>query len=323
MSIEIKVEQAYKGDCIHLRYGDKHKTNIIIDSGPGHFEKGFSDLICKIRDAGETVDLLILTHIDNDHIMGFKRYISKGKSDTNLIKKIWLNGEGVKFYSKNQTHSARNISNLVSEIKRKNIEIVTPIQEGYEEYLNGAHLKVITPKSEDILNVAQIIDRNKLNSSKRIINYPNLDEIINEDRYEKDSSDTNKASISFVFSYEDKKIAFLGDAHAEDVIEGKIKYFSGQDIDMVKISHHGSKYNTNCELLKNFGCSKFIISTKGPVDKETIARIIKNSSGAKVYCNYDWWTLKKYFSEEDENKYILNKNFIIEHKNLLTDEEDI
>ena len=120
MSIEVFVEQAFNGECIWLRYGNDIKFNIIIDSGPGIFAKGFKKLIDKIVNNNEVIDLLILTHIDDDHINGFRKSISS--IDGKYIKQVWINGNPEHYYN-NQPHSPKNIGSLVDAIKNKNINL--------------------------------------------------------------------------------------------------------------------------------------------------------------------------------------------------------
>ncbi|HCQ90857.1 MAG TPA: hypothetical protein DIU45_15465 [Clostridium sp.] len=96
----------------------------------------------------------------------------------------------------------------------------------------------------------------------------------------------------------------LGDAHAEDVIYGKNKYFKDINIDLVKVSHHGSKHNTNKELIHCLGSEEFIMLTNKSVDKETIATIVRNVENSKIYCNYNWWNNTDYFTDNDKKKYI-------------------
>ncbi|OCB00110.1 MBL fold metallo-hydrolase [Clostridium beijerinckii] len=321
MSIEIKIEKAFNGDCIWLRYGRIEKANIIIDSGPGIFERGFKQIIDEINKKNEEVNLLILTHVDNDHILGCKDYIIK--NNCQIIKKIWLNGEGVSAYGANQLLSPKNVKKLVELIKEKGIDLITPICEGHEDMINGGKLKVITPKKENVLEVAKLVDKFNLNSSNSITK--DLETLYLEDKYEEEDTPTNKASISFIFQYENKKIAFLGDSVATDVIEGLNKYFSECKMNLVKIAHHGSKHNTNCELVKKLGATKFIISKNKKVDKETISRIVNSCEKAEIYCNYNWWRSTNYFNEQDKEKYIDTGRLVIDERNLIviSNEENI
>ncbi|CEK38124.1 ComEC/Rec2 family competence protein [Paraclostridium sordellii] len=300
MSIQIVVQQANNGDCIWIRFGEDKKNNIVIDSGPGVFAGKFRQMIRQINNNGETVDLLILTHIDDDHINGFRKSINsiEGKE----IKKIWLNGDPEQYYL-NQTHSPKNIGGLVKEIRKKQIEIVTPMLGGTIETIGDADLTVLTPTYKDMINTSKIIEDFTQHSkySKYSLNIDDINEI---DKYYPDKNPTNKASISFIFSYEGKNIAFLGDAHAEDICNGLIKYWNKGFIDMVKLSHHGSKHNTSCELLDLMECNEFIITKKSPIHKETISRIVRCRENVKVYCNYDWWISTKFFTKQDLDKYL-------------------
>ena len=75
-------------------------------------------LIDKIAGNKERIDLLIFSHIDDDHIRGCIRYLQdEGKK---LIDKVWINGSGTSVYSNMQEHFSKiNVSGLVSLIEEK------------------------------------------------------------------------------------------------------------------------------------------------------------------------------------------------------------
>lgn len=312
MSIELKVEKVRNGDCIWLRYGENEKSNILIDSGPGICAKAFREIIEEIEKREERISLLILTHIDNDHIMGFKNSIDR--INCSIIDKIWINGDGIHVYERNAMNSPQNVGSLMEKIREKGINLITPIFEGHEDRINGAYLKVITPKKEAVLEVGKLIDSFNLNTSKSYAK--DIKELYDEDQYDEENTPTNKASISFIFSYNNKKIAFLGDAVASDVIEGIGKHLSEPTVDWIKIAHHGSKHNTSTELLKLFGAKNFIISKMSTVDKETISRIANIEGKVEVYCNYNWWDSIRYFSNNDYMQYLKTGKLKIEERSL-------
>ncbi|MHA3062036.1 ComEC/Rec2 family competence protein [Acinetobacter sp. ANC 4636] len=125
-----------------------------------------------------------------------------------------------------------------------------------------------------------------------------------------DSSLTNKSSLSFLIEYADKKILCLGDCHAEtveswlDSIEVDIL-----NIDLVKISHHGSKNNTSLNLLNRINCQNYFISTNGNKhnhpDLETLARIAKVNINKEtfIYINYEIKHIPSWFLEEISKNY--------------------
>ncbi|URW86007.1 hypothetical protein M5E86_21175 [Blautia wexlerae] len=81
--IEIKVLQAYRGDCIWVRcLEESENINIIIDSGTATFKNEFKNLVEEIENNKERINLLVFSHIDNDHIKGCIKYVKeKSKKD--------------------------------------------------------------------------------------------------------------------------------------------------------------------------------------------------------------------------------------------------
>src|SRR5690606_38146377 len=98
-------------------------------------------------------------------------------------------------------------------------------------------------------------------------------------------------SIAFILETFDVRILALADSHPY-VIEKSLEKagFSKSNklkVDVVKVSHHGSKNNTTCDLLDIIDCNDFIISTNGGSsththpDREVIARIIYHPERCK------------------------------------------
>jgi hypothetical protein len=98
----------------------------------------------------------------------------------------------------------------------------------------------------------------------------------------------------------------LGDAHPSTVVESlEALGYTAQNplqIDYVKVSHHGSKANTNDDLLTLIDCNNFIISANGNhhglPNKKTLARIIKYFPNANLMFNYPN-LISQIFSDEE------------------------
>lgn len=133
--------------------------------------------------------------------------------------------------------------------------------------------------------------------------------------YEKDTSIGNGSSISFTLEAENKKILFLADAFAEDIIESlKNKYPDDSEypifFDAIKIAHHGSFKNNSPELFKIIDSNIFLFSTNGNhpcghkhPDVETISCVINRSLPKKILkrnliFNYELDHLKDFNNEE-------------------------
>ena len=101
MAIEIWMTTAGIGDCILIRCGrTEKKANILIDSGQG--AAAFNSTLRRILWNQEKIDLLILTHDDNDHVKGA----------CNLLEKIYRTDRGI---SDQDIPAGRIFSNLTEQ----------------------------------------------------------------------------------------------------------------------------------------------------------------------------------------------------------------
>jgi beta-lactamase superfamily II metal-dependent hydrolase len=133
--------------------------------------------------------------------------------------------------------------------------------------------------------------------------------------YEKDTSFGNGSSITFILETEGKKILFLADAFAQDIIEELKKRYPDSSeypifFEAIKTSHHGSFKNNSPELFKIIDSNIFLFSTNGNhpcghkhPDVETISCIINRSLPKKILkrkliFNYELDHLKDFNNEE-------------------------
>lgn len=131
---------------------------------------------------------------------------------------------------------------------------------------------------------------------------------IKEEAYVPDDSATNGSSIAFVLEVEGKRILFLGDAHAETIVESLITLYGEKNapfrFDAVKLSHHGSFNNNSPKLLEIITCDNWLISTNGDKydhpDLPTLAHIItnENNNAPKLYFNYNLTVSEELMKQE-------------------------
>jgi len=84
---------AKNGDCFLVSLGEQDKKHILIDCGYTETYEEFlkKDLI-KISEAGERLNLMIITHIDKDHILGAIKFIEdNNKNKFICIDEVWHN----------------------------------------------------------------------------------------------------------------------------------------------------------------------------------------------------------------------------------------
>jgi beta-lactamase superfamily II metal-dependent hydrolase len=93
----------------------------------------------------------------------------------------------------------------------------------------------------------------------------------------------------------DKRFLFLADSHPKDIVLqlNKLGYCKCKplEVEVMKIAHHGSKANTNKELLEIVKTENYFISTDSSghnhPNKRTLARIINANPNAIFHFNYD------------------------------------
>jgi len=325
MSFNVSIVQAEHGDCILIQGDfDGQPRNILIDGGPSRTYEyrrrpgALKKALQSIRDSGQKIDLLILSHVDDDHIAGLLSGFKNGGLLEKLTEKIWFNSGKLIFESFNKTFDSSNLIDFDGSRTGTDASSLTSIGQGakFEDYISergiwqyelikagqvrnlfGIKFTILSPNSEKLEKLLIKWDREEpdsLTSGTDKDYKKSFDELLLNDEFSEDESIHNGSSIAFVFEYLGKRILFLGDAHNDVIIDSIRDLGHSEDnpllLDYVKLSHHGSKYNTSPEFLKLICCQNFIISTNGNrhglPNKLTLARIVDRFPRANLLFNY-------------------------------------
>lgn len=322
MTIIVRVLKARHGDCILVSHeGEERVFNILIDGGTSTtFRHGtrqrYAGALCSTLDdlkaKGQRIDLAILTHIDDDHINGLIKAFEKPGYLGDMVKSIWFN-------------SSRLITRYfeVPEIPQNNIELLdddpqTSVKQGkdLEALLDEVGcvraplimagqthkagpftLRVLSPGREQLEKLLHVwpCDVEPGQTSAHETDYHlTLQEIWSSDKFQSDTSVYNGSSVAFTLEAEGRRMLFLGDAHDKVVFDSlRACGYSETNklrLDLVKLSHHGSQYNTSNDFLGLLDSPTYIVSTDGArhglPNKRAVARVIKSTQGT-VYFNYD------------------------------------
>ncbi|EML6499275.1 ComEC/Rec2 family competence protein [Clostridioides difficile] len=169
--------------------------NILIDGGD---EDSENIIISYLRQKRiKTIDIIIATHPDSDHI---------GSLD-NVIKKFNVNS----IYMPEQSTDSEAYQNLINSCMDKNLSI---------QYLY----------KNDVLNIDNNINIYVLSPS-----------------YIQEESNLN--SIVFKLTFNDNSFLFMGDAEEENEKE-ILHSFKLNNINFIKIGHHGSNSSSSLEFIK-------------------------------------------------------------------------
>jgi len=211
----IKSFNAKNGDAIHIISSDGN--NIIVDMGyPETYKKYISKSIKEIEIKNENIDLLIITHIDYDHISGaisFFEDIHNGKYKKGILKQIWhnsyrhlsmstrVNANNVDynivntFLNRLSIYSSLNIGQEISALKGSTLaglilksgigwnelHSYNPIIEGTETTIGDIAITALLP-NEYILNKLKLHWRNELRKLK--YNFEFAEDEIFDDAFE-------------------------------------------------------------------------------------------------------------------------------------------
>jgi hypothetical protein len=188
---------------------------------------------------------------------------------------------------------------------------------------NDAIIRFISPGEKELIKFANHWE--KYERENEYVQYAsnldmvkeNLADLMNENLVS-DQSINNASSIAFIFEYQSIKLAFLGDARPSVCLQGikKINDADHLEVDLLKLSHHGSRSNTSDPLLKTIKTNNYLLSTNGHhkkvPNKVVLSHLLKNAGekGINLYCNYDWYNTEyheKYFTLEDRKEFLDTK----------------
>ena len=91
--LRLEMLPAAHGDCLWIEYGsgaDIHR--ILIDGGPSHTYPTLRERILHLPESERNFELLIITHVDADHIEGVVRLLQDSEALGCNFKRIWFNG---------------------------------------------------------------------------------------------------------------------------------------------------------------------------------------------------------------------------------------
>ncbi|WP_409322261.1 ComEC/Rec2 family competence protein [Pseudomonas putida] len=321
MAIVVRVLKARHGDCILVSHeGPGGVFNLLIDGGTSTtFRHGprqrYAGALCnsldELKAKGQRIDLAILTHIDDDHINGLIKAFEKPGYLGDMVKSIWFNSSrlitrhfdvpeipenNIELLDDDPQTTVKQGKDLEELLDKMGCSRVPIIMEGQTHQAGPFTLKVLSPGRKQLEKLLHVwppeVDAGKT-SAHETDYHLTLQDIWSDDKFQSDTSVYNGSSIAFILEADDRRMLFLGDAHDGVVCESlRASGYSETNkiqLDLVKLSHHGSQYNTSSDLLGLLYSPIYIVSTDGSrhglPNKRTVARIIKSTQG-KVYFNY-------------------------------------
>lgn len=220
-SSEVVFLNVGQGDSIFI---EDNNYQILIDGGPS--SAVIAELAKEMPFWDRTLDLIVLTHPDKDHISGLIDILKRYKVEN--ILQTGVKGKGEEYQVWQEL------------IKEEGANIITAF------------------------------------SGQRIIMGDSFFEVLNpsENLEDKEFKENNNTSIVLKLVWPNKSFLFTGDI--DEKIEKELKNI---DVDVLKVSHHGSKNSTSEEFLEKTSPKTAVIqvgkNNYGHPSEEVLARLEK------------------------------------------------
>lgn len=351
MSLSISVLPALHGDSIIISVGsDKSDPfRILIDGGPADcykkiqgFKKKMGPLhsrLTALLEKADKLDLVVLTHVDSDHIGG----LLKACEDDSVLpvfgRNVWFNsgrliaqclGDGTEpegsalIVQNGRGDRLTSIAQGVAFDDLLDQAAVEPRElrvAGQKIEIRHGEIQILSPEPDELRALLTKWEKEKPDSltSPHSNDYKtSLNDLLRSDKFIEDKSVHNGSSIAFLISNGNVRALFLGDAFPSTICANLRKLGYSEEnplhVGVCKVSHHGSKGNTNSELLSLIRCDQFIISTDGSrhglPNKITLARIMDLAPKSKILFNYSG--LKNHIFSDEELGHVAEKLIDIE-----------
>ena len=345
MKSTIKILPALHGDAfiLDLYKGDSHGI-VIVDSGPSIAGRK----ILKEFYNYDKIDLMVISHFDDDHIAGIKRYAQEVciKSKDWNVSHMWVNNSKdypVELDTDLSLDQATTLADAFESINQRYPDFVWKpyISEGHTQDFGFADIEVVSPPlgyekymikrikekvelADDELEADDDLKVSLEDLAKRPAHEPDLgkyDEL------------ANATSIAFILRSDELSILMLGDSYPQNVEQYLRQNHSETNkltVDYVKVSHHGSLVNSSTSLYDIIDCHNFIISTNGKKyghpDREAIAKIVchphRDEDFINIYLNYPKECYKQIINDGEEDRYKFKIHFeITTLPNISTDDK--
>lgn len=326
----IELLKAGCGDCLFITIKDeKEEFRILVDGGVSatyvDLKSGYpmpGDLkskLASLKSKHEHIDLLIITHIDDDHIGGLLEWFSHDFPDKSLLREVWFNDNILVPSFRSTNNSKANAISLKCLLDEHGVSYKNVISQGQAYLYNWGKIIVLAPNVKYHNKIAKALQktldqRNMTDNSGSDDYRISIDELM-ERKWKINLSDANKASIAFLLTTrEGENNLLLGDADINTVIHSikELGYSKDNKLmcELIKLPHHGSKNNYTDKFLEVVATKNFVVSTDGSIfghpDKEVIAHLIRKTN-SNILFNYDS-VLQRLFTVEDLETYPMIKS---------------
>lgn len=305
----IHAVQAHHGDCLLLEYGtNAARRYLLVDGGPENTFDPFmrNVLTNRVAPNGGTLERVILSHVDNDHVIGLLDLFAELKQNAAAplvqVEELWHNAFG-KTIDPNNTLAPRIqgvlAAGAAATMGHAGIDLLG-IGEGNKLRIDAGILGIpINAGPGDPIVVDNAPAPVQLGNLTLTIVGPtqaNLDALqaewekwlddheqdLIEDpqtRANSDRSIPNLSSICVVAEADGHRALLTGDARSDHILQGLdaagfLDAAGTAHFDLIKLPHHGSDRNATKTFFKKITADRYLVSADGKYGNPDLATLI-------------------------------------------------
>ena len=319
--------QAHHGDALLLHYGTVATPRLaLIDGGPSNTYRPFLRPRLDALRAGRggkplTLELVAVSHIDDDHIRGLIELLTElsddgGKAPLVTIRRLWHNS----FEGLVSRKAARAAARLVEDVQRRSTraaaapappvlrsvpqgQALRQLAEGMGLVLNEPFPDLVVAPGEGRsvqrlpggLSVAVIGPNQVRVDALREEWMAALRRLADKSRVlaavqHLDESVFNLSSIVLLVKAGGKTMLLTGDARSDDILTGLqtaglLRPGRSFHVDVLKLPHHGSDRNVTTEFFRRVTADHYVVSADGKHHNPELATfdMIAEARGTAAY----------------------------------------
>jgi Metallo-beta-lactamase superfamily len=319
---KLRVVQADFGDCLIVEFGTRQDPHyVLVDGGPdGIYARHLEPELRRIGQNGGSLDLVVLSHVDNDHAVGLLDLLAELEEQrannapaTIAASALWHNsfsrsiGSGTNLEPRLRSMLAA--AGAAAQVMGATDAAVAGIGEGnsLRRMALALGFELNVPFPGDLVCVDDAPAPVTLGNLTLHIVGPtraNLDELKREweewlDKHEAavgsgdprvaanaDRSVPNLSSIMLLAEADQKTLLLTGDGRSDHLLQGLqeaglLGGDGGLHVDVLKVAHHGSERNTTKRFFRTVTADTYVLSANGRDGNPDLATLIWIVEAAK------------------------------------------
>lgn len=312
--LSIRMLPAKEGDALWITWGSATEPHrMLVDMGTEAVGKKVRARILNLPQPQRKLDLLVVTHVDRDHIGGVLTCLAEADEIPGLeIADVWFNGyvhlTGGKVASGLEPMGPAQGERLSAWLRKQRwnkafdgaqcvrtqplktvtlhdnlkLTVIGSTAAKLASFVNDWQDEVHEALKKGSLTPDQVTPGLEAMGTEQ---KPELDtkadlKKLADSETDNDTAKANGSSISLLLEYQGKAVVLAADAHSEDLIDG-LQAARGDgrvSIDAFKLPHHASKSNVTRALVDKVSCPCWLVSTDGTrfrhPDAIAIARVL-------------------------------------------------